>query len=96
MNPRDLFALGVRFFGLWFVYQGTMYVSMFAHGKLYPNSGRVASSAAGDLIFATFDFTLALLFLLRADAIARWSYEGTSFLPPGRIPEAPAPDDPRD
>ena len=96
MTPRDLFGLGVRFLGIWLLFRGTTYVSMFVHGKLYPDSGRVMSSAAGDLIFASFDYALALLFLVRADAIARWSYDGATPPPArsGRPHEAPAPGDP--
>jgi hypothetical protein len=74
MTCRDLFALGVRLFGIWLITRGLMYVEGFADFKMYPNSDRAFHSAAGYLIYATLDFGLAALFLLWTRVIVAWTY----------------------
>jgi hypothetical protein len=74
MNYKELFALGVRLFGVWLVTTGITYVAGFVDGKLYPVSDRARDSAAANLIYATFDFALAAFFLLWTHVIVGWTY----------------------
>jgi hypothetical protein len=76
MNHKELFALGVRLFGVWLVTTGVTYVAGFVDGKLYPISDRARDSAAANLIYATFDFALAAFFLLWTHVIVGWTYGG--------------------
>jgi hypothetical protein len=76
MKCKDVFALGVRLFGVWLVTNGIVYVAAFVDGKLYPVSDRARDSAAANLIYATFDFALAAFFLLWTHVIVRWTYGG--------------------
>lgn len=95
MPPRDLFAVGVRLFGVWLLTVGTNWVACYADGKLYPGSGRVQDSAAGYLIYAAFDFTLAAFFLLWTRVIVAWTYgedrRGANETPAGPGSEAERP-----
>ncbi len=74
MNYKELFALGVRLFGVWLMTTGVMYVAAFVDGKLYPISDRARDSAAANLIYATFDLALAAFFLLWTQVIVGWTY----------------------
>jgi hypothetical protein len=74
MRYRDLFALGVRLFGIWLITRGLTYVGAFIDVKLYPVSGPTRDSAGANLIYATLDFALALVFLLWTRTIVTWSY----------------------
>ncbi len=76
MRYRNLFALGVRLFGIWLITRGLSYVAAFADVKLYPVSDRARDSAGANLIYATLDFALAVFFLLWTRAIVAWSYGG--------------------
>jgi hypothetical protein len=71
---KDLFALGVRLFGIWLITRGIMYVEAFADVKLYPSSDRARDGAAGHLIYATLDFGMAPFFLLWTRVIVAWTY----------------------
>jgi hypothetical protein len=74
MSCKDLFALGVRLFGVWLITHGVWYVAGFADVKLYPTSDKARDSAAANLIYATLDFALAAFFLLWTRVIVAWSY----------------------
>ncbi len=74
MNYRELFALGVRLFGVWLITSGVAYVASFIYLKLYPPSDQARDSAAANLIYATLDFGLAAFFLLWTRVIVAWSY----------------------
>ncbi len=74
MRYPDLFALGVRLFGVWLVTQGATYFSAFADSKLYPSSERARDSATAYLIYVTVDFALAAFFLLWTRVIVGWCY----------------------
>jgi hypothetical protein len=74
MRCKDLFALGVRLFGVWLITRGVTYVEMFVDYKLYPTSEKARDSAAGTLIYATLDFALAAFFLLWTRVIVAWCY----------------------
>ncbi len=74
MRYRELFALGVRLFGIWLMTRGLTYVEGFADWKLYPDSDRTRDIAAANLIYATLDFALAVFFLLWTRVIVAWSY----------------------
>jgi hypothetical protein len=74
MKYKEMFALGVRLFGVWLMTTGVTYVAGFVDGKLYPVSDRARDSAAANLIYATFDFGLAAFFLLWTHVIVGWTY----------------------
>lgn len=74
MRPRDLFAVGVRLFGVWMLCRGATYVASFIDQKLYPASERARDSAAVYLIWGAIDFSLAALFLLWTRTFVMWSY----------------------
>src|SRR5438046_1647190 len=74
MLCKDLFALGVRLFGIWLIMRGLLYVESFADMKLYPASDKARDSAAANLIYATFDLGLAAFFLLWTRVIVVWTY----------------------
>ncbi len=74
MNCKDLFALGVRLFGVWLIMNGIFYVAGFIDGKLYPASDRARDSAAANLIYASLDFAVAAFFLLWTHVIVGWTY----------------------
>ena len=74
MKCRDLFALGVRLFGVWLITGGIVYVAAFIDGKLYPASDRARDSSAANLIYATIDFAVAAFFLLWTHVIVGWTY----------------------
>jgi len=74
MQCKDLFALGVRLFGIWLITRGLSYVEAFADMKLYPASDRTRDSAAANLIYATLDFGLAAFFLLWTQVVVAWTY----------------------
>lgn len=74
MTCKNLFALGVRLFGIWLITNAVTYVAAFADLKLYPPSDKARDSAAANLIYATLDFALAAFFLLWTRVIVAWSY----------------------
>jgi hypothetical protein len=74
MKYCELFAVGVRLFGVWLLIQGAYYIEAFADVKLYPVSDRARDSAGGYLIYATVDLALAAFFLLWTRVIVNWSY----------------------
>lgn len=74
MKHRDLFALGVRLFGIWLICRGVTGVASFVDGKLYPASEKSKDSTAAYLIYAVIDFALAAIFLLWTRAVVSWSY----------------------
>jgi hypothetical protein len=76
MKCKDLFAVGVRLFGVWLVTVGITYVAAFVDGKLYPVTDKARDSSAANLIYATFDFALAAFFLLWTHVIVGWAYGG--------------------
>ena len=78
MKCKDLFALGVRLFGVWLITNGIVYVAAFIDGKLYPVTDKARDSAAANLIYATLDFALAAFFLLWTHVIVGWTYGGDS------------------
>ena len=78
MRYRNLFAVGVRLFGIWAITRGLFYVEGFADAKLYPVAGPVRDNAAGNLIYAALDFSLAVFFLLWTEAIVDWTYHKKS------------------
>jgi hypothetical protein len=74
MRFRELFALGVRLFGIWLITRGVTYVAAFLDVKLYPLSDKARDSATANLIYATLDFALASFFLLWTRVIVAWTY----------------------
>jgi hypothetical protein len=53
MTSKDLFALGVRLFGVWLITRGVTYIEIFADVKLYPTSEKIRDSATGNFIYGT-------------------------------------------
>lgn len=93
MTCKDLFALGVRLFGIWLITRGTPYLSGFIDGKLYPATEKQQDVAAANLIYAALDFTLAALFLLGTRLIVAWTYdEGPKDISPEVGPAAEVPE----
>jgi hypothetical protein len=78
MRYRNLFALGVRLFGIWLITRGFYSVAIFADAKIYSVTGPARDNAAGSLIYATLDFALAAFFLLWTQAIVDWTYHKKS------------------
>jgi len=74
MKYKNLFALGVRLFGVWLITRGVAFVAAFVDLKLYPPSDKARDYAAANLIYATLDFALAIFFLLWTRVIVAWSY----------------------
>ena len=74
INCKELFALGVRLFGIWLVVRGLFYVETFVDSKLYPNSDQFQYRAAGYLIYAAIDFALAAFFLFWTNVVVAWTY----------------------
>jgi hypothetical protein len=74
MASRDLFAVGVRLFGVWLIARGATYAAAFVDGKLYPATAAVRDSATANLIYAVIDFSLATFFLLWTRVIVAWTY----------------------
>ena len=74
MRYKDLFALGVRLFGVWLITIGVAGVATFFEVKLYPISDKARDSAAHHLIYATLHFALAAFFLVWTDVIVGWTY----------------------
>jgi hypothetical protein len=74
MASRELFAVGVRLFGVWLITRGATYAAAFVDGKLYPVTEAARASAAANLIYAAIDFSLATFFLAWTRVIVAWSY----------------------
>jgi hypothetical protein len=74
MAPRELFAVGVRLFGVWLIARGATYAAGFIDGKLYPATEAIRASAGANLIYAMIDFSLAAFLLLWTRVIVAWSY----------------------
>jgi hypothetical protein len=75
MTCKDLFALGVRLFGVWLIVRVLTNLESFVDLKLYPSSEKARDSATAYLIYATLDLALAVFFLLWTKVIVAWSYD---------------------
>lgn len=73
-HPRAVFGLAVRVFGLFLIYRALPFVAAFIDGKLFPTTERPAGVAAGHLVYAMLDLSLAALFLLGPRTVVAWSY----------------------
>jgi hypothetical protein len=74
MSNKEWFALAVRIFGVWLIATAVGNVATFFDGKLYPGSPQARDAAAGNLIYATFNFALAAFFLLWTHVVVGWTY----------------------
>jgi hypothetical protein len=74
MNPQDLFAAGVRLFGVWMLVRMVEYLSAaftltFVYGTSDPTN-----TPRGMMTFAAFYIGLATLFLLGTRLLTGWTY----------------------
>ena len=74
MSCKDLFALGVRLFGVWLITRGLVYLEAFIDIKLYPASDKARDGATANLIYTTLDFAPAAFFLLGTRSVVEWTY----------------------
>jgi hypothetical protein len=75
MKPQDLFAVGVRLFGVWMLVRTVEYLSAaFTMNFVFKGEGDGANSSRGMMTYAAFYLGLAVIFLLGTRQLIQWTY----------------------